>query len=59
MGHETWHAVEQRNEEMSMAKQNNRNHTTGLTPNGRTRNFSMAAPEAATVQLAGDFTQWQ
>jgi 1,4-alpha-glucan branching enzyme len=42
-----------------MAKQNNKHHSTGLTPNGRTRNFSLAAPEAATVQLVGDFTQWQ
>ena len=42
-----------------MAKHNNKkNHNNG-TGNGRTRSFSLAAPEAASVQLVGDFTDWQ
>ena len=27
--------------------------------NGRTQTFSFCAPEAKSVQLVGDFTQWQ
>lgn len=27
--------------------------------NGRTQTFSFRAPDATSVQLAGDFTQWQ
>jgi len=31
----------------------------GTTDTGRTEVFSIRSPEAAKVQLVGDFTQWQ
>ena len=38
-----------------MAKKTN----TKSNANGRTQTFSFRAPEASSVQLVGDFTQWQ
>jgi 1,4-alpha-glucan branching enzyme len=38
-----------------MAKKTN----TKSGANGRTQTFSFRAPEAKSVQLVGDFTQWQ
>ena len=34
-------------------------HSNGKTPEGKTQGFSFRAPEAISVQLVGDFTQWQ
>jgi 1,4-alpha-glucan branching enzyme len=48
-----------RNRKANMAKHNNKKIGNNGTPNGRLRNFSLAAPKAASVQLVGDFTQWQ
>ena len=43
-----------------MSKHNNNNKSSSnATGDGRTRNFSLAAPDAASVQLVGDFTQWE
>jgi hypothetical protein len=43
----------------NVAKHNGKkNPITGMG-NGRLRSFSFAAPGAASVQLVGDFTQWQ
>lgn len=42
-----------------MAKQNHKKNANNGTANGRSRSFSLAAPKAASVQLVGDFTQWQ
>jgi len=38
-----------------MAKKINQN----IRDNRRTQTFSFRAPDASSVQLAGDFTQWQ
>ena len=38
-----------------MAKKTN----TKSSANGRTQTFSFRAPDALSVQLVGDFTQWQ
>jgi 1,4-alpha-glucan branching enzyme len=40
-----------------MAKHNNKKNNGPA--NGRLRSFSYVAPKAASVQLVGDFTQWQ
>lgn len=42
-----------------MAKQNHKKNANNGSANGRSRSFSLAAPAAASVQLVGDFTQWQ
>jgi 1,4-alpha-glucan branching enzyme len=42
-----------------MAKQNNKKNPNNGAVNGKSRHFSLAAPKAASVQLVGDFTQWQ
>ncbi len=42
-----------------MAKKTNTNTKTKIGANGRTQTFSFRAPDAMSVQLVGDFTQWQ
>jgi 1,4-alpha-glucan branching enzyme len=42
-----------------MAKRNHTKNGRMETGNGRTQTFSLAAPTAMSVQLVGDFTQWQ
>lgn len=42
-----------------MAKKNHKQNATIGPGSGRTQMFSYAAPTAKSVQLAGDFTQWQ
>jgi 1,4-alpha-glucan branching enzyme len=44
---------------MTMAKKTNAKNAAIGTRNGKAQAFCCAAPAAATVQLAGDFTQWQ
>jgi 1,4-alpha-glucan branching enzyme len=42
-----------------MAKQNHKKNANNGTANGRSQSFLLAAPKAASVQLVGDFAQWQ
>jgi 1,4-alpha-glucan branching enzyme len=42
-----------------MAKKTSTKNPRGETANGKIQTFSLAAPTATTVQLVGDFTQWQ
>jgi 1,4-alpha-glucan branching enzyme len=42
-----------------MANKNNPKNARTGTAKGRTQTFSFAAPTAMSVQLVGDFTEWQ
>ena len=42
-----------------MTKRNHTRNGSTETGNGRAQTFSFSAPEASSVQLAGDFTRWQ
>jgi len=42
-----------------MAKKNTVKNAKAGMGNGKTQNFSFAAPTAMSVQLVGDFTHWQ
>ncbi len=42
-----------------MAKRDNTKNGKTATANGKRQAFSLAAPTATSVQLTGDFTDWQ
>lgn len=44
---------------MAMAKKNNAKNAKSDLGNDKIQHFSIAAPAAKSVQLVGDFTQWQ
>lgn len=48
-----------RNRKLTMAKRSTSKNAKTETVNGKTQNFSFTAPTARSVQLVGDFTQWQ